>query len=224
VDRDIATAPAVRRVLASEGWQVEYALPGQDTLRRILIEYPDLVVLGIGPEDGDWHFCRKLVIILNQPLLCLLDAGSGLDPIKCLELGADDCIVKPVFFPELVARARALLRRKTPAATIQDQGLYRDADLFVNLGRKEVRLNDQRLALTPTEFRLLACFVQNAGQVLSSDRLLAEVWGLRQGKDSGLVKQYVHHLRKKIERDPRQPCHIVTERGLGYRFRFRDGP
>ena len=223
VDTDVATVRDIRPVLAREGYQVEYAQPGRDALRRILLEHPDLVILGMGQTDEGWQFCRQLVNLVDQPLLLLLASGDEQARVKGLDLGADDCMVKPVPLLELVARVRALLRRKIPS-TGWRQDLFLDEELAVDLGRQEVRFDDQLVALTPTEFRLLACFIQRAGQVLSRDLLLAEVWGPRHQQAEGLVKQHVHHLRKKIERDPSRPRHIVTERGMGYRFQVLDVP
>jgi two-component system KDP operon response regulator KdpE len=224
VDSEVAAVRDIQPVLAREGYQVECCLPGRSALRRILIENPDLVILGIGQDDGDWRFCRQLVPFLEQPLLLLLASSEELDQVRGLDMGADDCMVKPVALLELVARIRALLRRNRTAPGLRRRDLFMDGDLVVDLTRKEVRLADRPVSLTPTEYRLLACFVQHTGQVLSRERLLAEVWGPGHADARNLIKQHVHHLRKKIEPDPQRPCHIVTERGLGYRFQVVGSP
>ena len=223
VGNDVEIIRELRPILDREGYQVEHCLLDRDAVRRILMEDPDLVILGIDPTDGDWRFCRRLVPLLEQPLFLLLASREELDQVRGLDMGADDCMVKPVLLLELVARVRALLRRNQSAPGLR-RDLFMDGDLVVDLTRKEVKLADQPVSLTPTEYRLLACFVQRPGQVLSRDRLLAEVWGPRHKDARGLVKQHVHHLRKKIEPDPGRPRHIVTERGLGYRFQVVGNP
>ena len=211
--------------LHDEGYRVICAGDGVRGHAMLQQHEPDLVLLDIiMPRMDGWETCRQLVPFLEQPLLLLLASSEELDQVKGLDMGADDCMVKPVPLLELVARIRALLRRHRTAPGLGRRDLFVDGDLVVDLTRKEVHLADQPVSLTPTEYRLLTCFVRHTGQVLSRERLLTEVWGPGHANAQNLIKQHVHHLRKKIEPDPQRPCHIVTERGLGYRFQVLGRP
>jgi two-component system KDP operon response regulator KdpE len=123
---------------------------------------------------------------------------------------------------ELLARIRALLRRQR-AAKPERHDVLQNGDLFIDLTLKRVWIKDKRVRLTPTEYRLLACLARNRGRYLPCERLLAEVWGPGLQNPRALVKQYIYHLRKKLESDSRQPRYIVTERGRGYRLMVTGG-
>ena len=214
VDHDLGTVRDVQPVLAREGYQVDHDLPGRTAIRRIVIEEPDLLIVGV--DHGSWGFCRQLLTFVDQPVLLLLNSQDKLERVKGLDLGADDCMAKPVHLVELVARVRALLRRDLANGPRRGRSYFVDGDLVVDLSRREVRLAERPVALTPTELRLLACLVQHEGQVLSRERLLQEVWGAGYGGTADLVKQHVHHLRQKLEADPHHPQRIVTRWGEGY--------
>jgi two-component system KDP operon response regulator KdpE len=127
-------------------------------------------------------------------------------------------MLKPFLMIELVARVRALLRRDTAHRPRLSPSLFVDGDLTIDLMRREVRLGGRSLRLTATEFRMLACFVQHIGEVLSPERLITYVWGDQHAASRGSVKLYVCRLRQKLEVDPARPCRILTRRGDGYIF------
>jgi two-component system KDP operon response regulator KdpE len=185
----------------------------------MLIHQPDLVILGMDSQDKEWQFCRRLLTFLDRPLLLLLSTTNQLDRVRGLELGADDCMVKPVFMVEVLARARALLRRSEVRISRSQRSYFVDEDLVVDLTRREVWLNGQPVALTPTEFRFLSCFVEHVGEVLSHERLASRVWGPDHTNADDAIKLYVHQLRQKLEPDPNQPRRFVTRRGEGYVLR-----
>jgi two-component system KDP operon response regulator KdpE len=216
------TAYNVQPALAHEGYFVEHTLPGRNALRQILLREPDLVILGINIHNGEWRFCRQLLTFLESPLLLLLTGADKLDRVHGLDMGADSCIFKPVHIPELLAQVRALLRQNPPGRSRQEQSYLVDDDLEVDLARREVRLNGEPIALTATEFRVLACLVRHRGQVISHDRLQSEVWGRARTNRQSSLKQYIHHLRTKIEPDPSHPQRIITRRGEGYMLRSSD--
>jgi two-component system KDP operon response regulator KdpE len=126
---------------------------------------------------------------------------------------------KPILSAELAARLRALVRREVPQVFRQRQSFFVDGDLLVDLTRQEVRRHDEPVALTSTEFHLLSCLVKCEGEVLSYERLMREVWGPEQAGRRAAVKQYIYHLRQKLEPDPAHPQRIVTRWGEGYMLR-----
>jgi len=219
IDDDVATVEEIQRALAQDGYQVALAQPGVDALRKMLLHEPDLVILGVSGKETDWQFCRRLLTFLEQPLLLLLGTKNRMDRVQGLELGADDCMIKPILDIELVARTRALLRRSMSPISRQKRSLFVDGELVVDLTRKEIRVNDDPIALTPTEFRLLTCFTNNVGEVVSHDRICTYVWGTDCSGSRDMLKPHIHNLRKKLEPDPSHPQRILTRRGEGYLFR-----
>jgi len=219
IDDDTATIQEVQPALRRDGYEVACAQPGVDAIRTVLVDQPDLVILGINSQKEDREFCRRLMTFLDHPLLLLLSAESQMDPIKGFELGADDCMIKPVMIVELAARARALLRRSAARTAGRAHSLFADGNLIVDTVRKEVQLNDRPVALTPTEFRILVCFAKHAEEALSHEEILTEVWGPDHEGRRDILKLYVHSLRQKLEQDPRCPKRILTRRGEGYVFK-----
>jgi DNA-binding response OmpR family regulator len=218
IDQDTETVEDIEPLLAREGFRVEQTLPSRAAIRQVLVDEPDLVILGLQGEEEEWRFCRQLLTFLDSPLLLLLSSGDRLDHVKGLELGADDCMAKPLLLVEFMARVRALVRRHSPAGSRRQRGYFVDGDLVVDLTRREAWLNGEPLALTRTEFRLLTCFVQHAGETLSHDRLLAQVWGPAHTASAATLKPHICHLRQKLEPDRARPQRLVTRWGEGYLF------
>ena len=219
IDDDMAMVKELQPVFVREGYQMEHALPGLDAIRKMLADEPDLVILGINMRETGWQFCHRLLTFLDRPLLLLLSTANKLDRVKGLELGADDCMIKPVLTVEVIARARALLRRSESLAARSKRSHFVDGDLVVDLTRRQVWLDGQPVALTPTEFRFLCCFIQHAGEILSHERLTMQVWGPNYTDARNSIKQHVHQLRRKLEPNPSHPQRILTRRGEGYLFR-----
>jgi DNA-binding response OmpR family regulator len=219
IDRDISVDRNLQPAFAREGYSLQYVVPGLDAIRAMLVNEPDMVILGLGPEEADWDFCRRLLAFLDKPLLLLLSTANRLDRVKGLEFGADDCMIKPFLTEEVLARVRVLLRRSAYQAHRSQRSYFVDGDLVIDLTRREVWLDEEPVRLTPTEFRFLSCFTEHVGQVLSHERLVNYVWGpdFPGARDS--VKLYVHQLRKKLEPDRDGPQRFITRRGEGYLFR-----
>ena len=208
----------VRTALEAEGWNVAEA----DTLRQGLIDAgtrkPDLVVLDLGLPDGDGiDFIHGLRGWSSIPVIVLSAHADENDKIAALDAGADDYLTKPFAVGELLARVRAMRRRQTAAGS-DGATVYRFGDVEVDQASRVVRKAGTPVHLTPLEYRLLTVLIGNAGKVLTHRHLLREVWGPSYVESSHYVRIYVGNLRQKLETDPAQPKHIVTETGVGYRF------
>ncbi|WP_374362447.1 two-component system response regulator KdpE [Pseudoduganella danionis] len=210
----------VRVALEQEGWQVHEAA----TLQRGLIDAgtrkPDLVILDLGLPDGDGlNFIADLRKWSSVPVIVLSARVNESDKISALDAGADDYLSKPFGVGELLARVRATLRRqRQPAA--DTAGLVNFGDITVDLQQRRVTRAGTPVHLTPTEYRLLAVLVSNAGRVMSNPQLLRAVWGPSQSENGHYLRIYMGHLRHKLEADPAQPRYLLTETAVGYRLQL----
>ena len=208
----------VRTALETEGWQIVEA----ETMKQGLIDAgtrkPDLVVLDLGLPDGNGvDFIRDLRAWSSIPVIVLSARAGESDKIEALDAGADDYLTKPFGVGELLARVRAALRRKS--ANAPDGGVvFRFGDVAVDQASRVVTRGGAQVRLTPIEYRLLCLLIANAGKVLTHRHLLREVWGPSYVESNHYVRIYVGHLRQKLEADPAQPRHLITETGVGYRF------
>jgi two-component system KDP operon response regulator KdpE len=201
-----------------EGYEVLSACNGVEGLRLLQQEHPSLIVLDVMmPRMNGWETCKRIRQYSDVPIIMLTALGQETDKVRGLELGADDYVTKPFSLAELVARVRAALRRgKQPLAT--NVMVQIDERLTVDRAQRQVVVDGQKTELSPTEFRILDCFLDNLGRILTHQSLLTQVWGWEYLDETDYLKVYIHHLRKKIEENPSRPQYIVTERGLGYRF------
>jgi two-component system KDP operon response regulator KdpE len=208
----------VRTAMESEGWHVVEA----ETLKQGLVDAgtrkPDLVILDLGLPDGNGiDFIRGLRGWSSTPVIVLSARVNENDKIAALDAGADDYLTKPFGVGELLARVRAMRRRQaTPGA--DGATVFRFGDVEVDQANRVVRKNGALVHLTPIEYRLLTLLIANAGKVLTHRHLLREVWGPSFVESNHYVRIYVGHLRSKLEGDPAQPRHLLTETGVGYRF------
>jgi two-component system KDP operon response regulator KdpE len=208
----------VRAALEDEGWQIFEA----QTMQRGLIDCgtrkPNLVILDLGLPDGDGvDFILDVRKWSRVPIIVLSARVNEADKIKALDAGADDYLSKPFGVGELLARVRATLRRQhQPLA--DDDGLIRFGDVTLDLQARLVTKAQQPVHLTPTEYRLLTVLVANAGRVVTNPQLLKEVWGPSHSESGHYLRIYMGHLRQKLEHDPAQPKHLLTETAVGYRI------
>jgi two-component system, OmpR family, KDP operon response regulator KdpE len=208
----------VRTALEAEGCRVFEA----DSVKRGLIEAatrkPDLVVLDLGLPDADGvDFIRDLRGWSAIPVIILSARVAETDKVEALDAGADDYLTKPFGVAELLARTRAQLRR-TSRDTEAGQSVVEFGEVRVDLANRVVTRGGDPLHLTPIEYRLLTCLLANAGKVLTHRQLLREIWGPYHAERSHYLRVYMGHLRQKLEEDPSQPMHLITETGVGYRF------
>jgi len=216
VDDDEQIRTPLHRLLALEGFSVTTAANGEDALRNAAERFPDLVVLDVMMPGLDGiEVCRRMRA--SDPRLCIimLTARDAVpDRVLGLETGADDYVVKPFAFAELLARVRGCLRRRESSAQTE----LRFADLRMDAGTREVYRGTRSIALTATEFELLRLFLQNPRQVLTRDRIYEGVWGYEFEGESKVIEVYVSQLRQKLEADGESRL-IHTIRGAGYALR-----
>ncbi|HEY0492173.1 MAG TPA: response regulator transcription factor [Candidatus Dormibacteraeota bacterium] len=212
VDDDAKIAAALRRALIYEGYQVEVAPDGAIALARARERMPDLAILDVMmPGIDGLEVTRRLRAEGDLPILMLTAKDGTADRVRGLDSGADDYLVKPFAYEELLARVRALLRRRAPRA----RRTLRYSDVLMDVGTREVRRADQLITTTAKEFDLLQHFLRNPGQVLRREQLLDAVWGFDFGASSNVVDVYVGYLRQKLEQGGR-PRLLQTVRGVGY--------
>jgi len=211
----------IRLCLERQDYEIIAAYSGSEGLRKFQDNHPDLVILDIKMPDMDgWEICRSLrEMSPNVPILILTVLKEKANVVRGLALGADEFVAKPFRPGELVARIQALLRRADMTkASSNRTSFYDDGNLAIDFERQQVYLQGQPVNLSPTEFRLLACLVRNAGRVVPHKTLLTRVWGPEYADEIHYVKLYIRYLRQKIEECPRRPKYVLTEWGVGYRF------
>lgn len=193
---------------------------GETALDLVEREQPDLVLLDIAmPGMDGFEVLRQLRAFSDVPVIMLTARDDVLDKVKGLELGADDYVTKPFDHLELLARVKAMLRRFDMPRPVSRAPSFQSGDLTMDFAAHEVRNKGEVVSLTATEYKLLYHLVRNAGRVLPHETLLAKVWGREYIDEIDYLRVYIRRLRRKIEPDAEQPTHIITERGLGYRFR-----
>jgi len=216
IEDDSQIADLLRRGLIYEGYAVEVAADGESGLSAARDRPPDIVLLDLMlPGVDGLTVCRRLRAASAVPILILTAKEAVPDRVAGLDAGADDYLVKPFNFDELLARIRALLRRHQRAGASDE---LRFADLTLNLGSREVRRGNRRIELTAREFEMLALFMQNPRQVLTRDVLYDRIWGYDFGGESNIIEVYVRYLRSKLE-EHGEPRLIQTVRGVGYALR-----
>lgn len=212
VDDDPEIVSFVRRGLAYEGYKVDTAADGSEALAKAREKEPDLVILDIMmPGIDGIEVSKRLRQGGDVPILMLTAKGTVADKVVGLESGADDYLVKPFAFDELLARVRALLRRRQP----REEETLRFSDLSLNTATREVKRGNDPIELTAQEFDLLELFIRHPRQVLKRDLIYERVWGYDFEGESNVIEVYIRYLRSKLEvRD--KPRLIHTVRGVGY--------
>ncbi len=208
----------VRTALETEDWRVFEA----ETVKQGLVEAgtrkPDVVILDLGLPDGDGvSFIRDLRGWSSTPVIVLSARVDERQKIAALDAGADDYLTKPFGVGELLARVRAVLRRKAGTSGA-DGSIFGFGDVEVDLTKRQVRKRGEPVHLTALEYRLLATMIANAEKVLTHRQILRDVWGPAYVEHEHYVRVHMGHLRRKLEDDPAQPKHLLTETAVGYRL------
>ena len=222
VDDEIQIRRFLRTGFELNGFVVHEAGTGAEAIRAATLRPIDLLIVDLGLPDMDGAEVIERIRAWSSVPVIVLSVRSGEDQkVKLLELGADDYVVKPFGMAELLARVRVALRRQMRAA--KGEPIVKCGPLTIDLAARVVRLNDARLALTPKEFRLLQILAQHAGNVVTHQHLLKEVWGSVHLQDTHYLRIFVRKLRQKIEPKPESPCILITELGVGYRLAQQGG-
>lgn len=220
IDDDEKITSMLRRALTFEGYSVAVAGDGQEGLRRVLEHEPDVIVLDVMmPKIDGWEVCRRIREGgIATPVLMLTAKDEVTDRVKGLDLGADDYLVKPFALEELLARIRALLRRKSADKPEQPTNRLYYEDLILDLDTREVFRGGKLVELTTKEFDLLHLFMMNPKRVLSRDLIMEKIWGYDYSGESNVMEVYIALLRQKTEEHGGKRI-IQTVRGAGYVLR-----
>jgi two-component system response regulator RegX3 len=220
VEDEGSLADSVRYNLEREGYVVTVADDGRQALERFRAESPALVILDLMlPEVSGLDLCRTIRSESDVPIIMVTAKDSEADKVAGLELGADDYVTKPFSVRELLSRVRALLRRaRTAGSDAIAEDLLAGGPVTMDVMRHEVLVEGEAIPFPPKEFELLETFLRRKGRLLTREFLIEEVWGPDYYGDTKTLDVHVKRLRKKIEPNPHDPTHLVTVRGLGYKF------
>lgn len=226
VDDDAHILRLVRQALEAEGFEVSTAVTGQQALTKITRELPNLAIVDLKLPDIDgFEVCRRIQQYAIIPVIMLTGVDNEETIVDGLDRYAEDYIVKPFSNRELAARVRRVLRRFGEVQiTTTSAEVVVDADLQINFGQHWADVRGTRQELTPTESKLLHMLVRHAGQVQTTETIIARVWNPEEDVYVEGLRVHIRRLREKLEVKPSQPVYIMTERGLGYRFKdFQSG-
>jgi two-component system, OmpR family, KDP operon response regulator KdpE len=214
----------LRATLGHQGFRLLEAVTGREGLRLASSNAPDIVILDLGLPDIDgMEVIEGIRSWARVPIIILSARGREADKVAALERGADDYLTKPFGVGELIARIRVALRHASqPETEGAAEGVFETGSLRIDFEKRAVHVDGREVHLTPIEYRLLAALVKHPGKVLTHTHLLREVWGNANVGQSHYVRIYMASLRRKIEEDPSKPRYILTETGVGYRFREPD--
>jgi two-component system KDP operon response regulator KdpE len=217
IDDDKTLTSLLSEHLEAHNYGVEAASDGETGLALSQASAPDLVVLDVMmPGMDGWQVLERLRHRGDTPVIMLTAKDQEFDKLRAFRLGVDDYITKPFSFAELTARVGAVLSRLPRAADAHH--LLITGDLQIDFERRRVTRAEKVIDLTPTEYRLLECLVRSLDRPIASEDLVQRVWGPRYAGEVEHVKHYIWSLRRKLEVDPGDPKHVLTERGFGYRF------
>ncbi|HEX5999609.1 MAG TPA: response regulator [Hyphomicrobiaceae bacterium] len=217
IDDEVQIRRFLRAGFELESFTVRDAASAHEGIRAATLKPADLVVLDLGLPDMDGSAVVERLRSWSQvPIIVLSVRSEEEEKVRLLELGADDYVVKPFGMAELLARARAALRRPGGARIVEP--VVRAGHLTIDLALRRVLVGDEPVRLSPKEYRLLQVLAQHAGNVVTHQHLLKEVWGNAHKEDAHYLRIFVRKLRSKIEREPSRPTILVTELGVGYRL------
>jgi two-component system response regulator RegX3 len=218
VDDEESYRQALASGLSREGFAVELAADGHEALRLFHRVHPDLVLLDVMlPDQSGVELCQRMRALAPIPIIMVTARDSEVDVVLGLELGASDYVAKPFRLRELVARMRAVLRRGSTTTAPRDE-IVQVGPVRLDTGRREVTVHGRPVDLSRKEFDLLALLMSHAGQVVTREWCIDRLWWDQELSDTRTLDTHVKRLRRKVEPDPAHPRHLVTVRGVGFRF------
>lgn len=219
VEDESALSEPLAFLLTREGFEVEIAEDGQQALDVFANGTFDIILLDLMiPKVPGTEVCRQIRTTSNIPIIMLTAKDTEVDKVVGLELGADDYVTKPYSTRELLARIKAVLRRKVREEDSNNDGVIDIAGIRLDADRHTLHVQGELVATPLKEFELLEYLMSNVGRVLTRGQLIDRVWGADYYGDTKTLDVHIKRLRSKIEADPAEPVHLVTVRGLGYRF------
>jgi DNA-binding response OmpR family regulator len=220
VDSEAAVRREIRQACEQDGFDVIEAETGADALREFEEQRPSAVLLEVTlPDISGFDVCRELrKTDTGTPVIMLSSRSDEIDVVVGLEIGADDYVTKPVRLRELLARVAAHLRKSRMDAFDYNRGRMEFKDLVIDVNERRVIRSGSEVDLTHTEFDLLAFLAQNAGKVLSREKILNTIWGYEYPIETRVIDVHIRNLRRKIEPQPARPFYILAVPGIGYRF------
>lgn len=222
IDDGTVQLNTLQPALKDDGYQVFVANDGPASLKIAWSESPEMAILNLQlPVMSGFETCRRLRELGVPFVLVTSRRHEEQRVIKALEMGADDYLRYPLEIPILLAKIRTLMRRNNRHA--KATAIYNDGHLLVDIDSRTVKVGDELVKLTPTEFRLLSILLRQMGRVVTHEELIKEIWGTEKDTSLGSLKLYVHYLRQKIEESPKKPYYLLAEWGVGYRFRELQG-
>ena len=220
IDDDNTLLLLLRQSLEKAGYTIFTATNGLAGLQQMYEHHPDLIILDVMmPRMDGWETVSRIREMSEVPVIMLTAKDEEADKIRGFAAGVDDYVTKPFSFAELAARVGAVLHRSRRATPTPPSRTYAVGDVVIDLDNRRVTKRGEPVTLTPTEYKLMAVLVENAGRVLSREQLLSQVWGDAYIGDTDYIKRYIWYLRQKIEDDPSAPEYVLTDRGFGYSFR-----
>jgi two-component system, OmpR family, KDP operon response regulator KdpE len=219
IDDEPQIGRMLRTQLTARGYQVDHVGTGQEGLVAVGEDPPDLILLDLGLPDMDGiEVCRRLREWTTVPIIFLTVRDDERSKVHGLDVGGDDYITKPFGLPELLARVRAVLRRRQEQPSVPTS-TFESGELRVDFNARRVTVAGEEIRLTPTEYELLRLFILHADKTLTHRQLLTQIWGPESTTETQYLHVFIRQLRRKLEPDPAKPRHFVTEPGVGYRFR-----
>jgi two-component system KDP operon response regulator KdpE len=211
----------LRITLQSQGYRLVEAATAQEGLMHASTRNPDVVLLDLGLPDLDGlEVTKRLREWTQTPIIVISAREQELDKVKALDAGADDYLTKPFNAGELLARIRVALRHAARQNVDQQEPVFIDKNLRVDLAQRKVFVDDQEVHLTPIEYKLLTVLIRHAGKVITHSQLLKDVWGPAHVNEVQYLRVYMTQLRHKLEADPARPSLLMNEPGIGYRLKY----
>ncbi len=220
VDDEPQIRRALRAGLTAAGYDVVLAEGGEEALDQAALEPPALIVLDLSlPDLSGLEVCRRVREWSRVPILILSARGQEKDKVNALDQGADDYLTKPFGMDELLARIRAALRRQS-GERVPETASIAVGDIVIDTARRIITRGGEEVRLTRLEYEVLRYLAANADRVITHRQILSHVWGPENSEETQYLRVHIGHLRQKLERDPARPQFLLTEPGVGYRFRL----